>query len=168
MTLNLVIIIAVAGLTAWAFDQVLLGYLPKPEDITCLTRKEYGFVHAVADTLFPKGGAIEISGEEARVSHYIDDYLCKSPALQRILMKALFFLMEHATVITFAGITRFSRLPMAKRVKYLEGWEFSRFYFRRIAFLSLRALIAMAYFACPEVEKAIGYDHLKNCDYPQA
>ena len=100
------------------------------------------------------------SGTEAGIPAYVDGYLDRVPAPTRLLMRLLFFLVQHATLVFPArhplGFRRFSSLPPEQRVEVLEGWAGSRLFPRRLAFLSLRAILTMGYFADPVVLRRLG------------
>ena len=155
------VIVGVLG--AWAFSEVFRGYPAAPAGLKMLGKKNYAVICAIGEALFPKGGDIPPDYMEAKVPQFIDEYLLAVPTLTRRLMLALFFLMEHATYIFAFTTRRLSSLPLEKRIKYFEGWELSRFYPRRMAFTSLRAIYGMAYLGNPEVEKAIGVKISGKC-----
>jgi hypothetical protein len=73
----------------------------------------------------------------------------------RLLMRLLFLLIEHATLVFPApppgGRRRFSSLSHEQRVAVLDGWRRSPLFLRRLVFTSLRAMLSMGYFASPAV-----------------
>jgi len=155
------IIIGVIG--AWLFREMLLGYPATPSGIKTLGRKSYAVVRAIGEALLPPGGAIPISAEEANVPEFIDNYVATVPKLTGRLMLMLFFLMEHATYFFAFTTRRLSEMDVEERIKYLEGWEDSSLYPRRLAFTGLRAIYGMAYLGHPEVEAAMGFRMNDNC-----
>jgi len=115
---------------------------------------------AAADALFPRGGAIEWSGADAAIPGYVDRLVAASHPRTRILMRLLFFLVEHATLIFPApggvsGLRRFSSLDPERRLAVLDGWAGSRLFPRRLVFTSLRAIATFGYFAHPPVLGAL-------------
>ena len=155
--------VLVGVLGAWGFSEVFRGYPVTPGGMKVLGKKNHAIVCAIGEALLPEGGEIPLSYIQAGVPRFIDGYLVLVPPLTRRLMLALFFLMEHATYIFAFTPRRLSSLPVDKRVKYLEGWEYSLFYPRRMAFISLRAIYGMAYLGCPEVERAMGMNINRKC-----
>jgi len=155
------LVIGVVG--AWMVGQFFLGYTPPPSRFKRLGRKSYAVVCAIGEALMPEGGDIPPSAEQAGVPEFVDDYLDGVPTLTRRLIHMLFFLMEHATYFFAFTTRRLSEMDVKARIRYLEGWENSRFYARRLAFTSLRAIYGMAYLAHPEVEKAMGVDINRRC-----
>jgi hypothetical protein len=115
---------------------------------------------AVSEALFPAGGAVTPSGTEAGVAHYIDRLVAVSQPQQRRLMRALFFLIEHATLLFpapggLSGLRRFSSLDPEQRIAVVESWQRSNLLPRRIVFTSLRALCTLGYLADPTVLRAL-------------
>ena len=145
------------ALLAIGLRRLGLGYPATP--LAALARREAAFVEAAADAMFPPGGEIPESGVEAGIPGYVDRYLEALPGRQRLLIRALFLLMEQATLLFpapgWGGWRRFSSLAPAQRAAALEGWRSSRLSPRRLVFLALRSLLTMGYFACPSVLRAV-------------
>jgi hypothetical protein len=75
---------------------------------------------------------------------------------QRLLMRALFFLIEHATLVFpapggISGLRRFSKLRPDQQVAAIQGWQSSRLFPRRLVFVALRSLCTIGYLADPAV-----------------
>lgn len=134
---------------------LLLGYPPRRFTTRVLNRKEQAVVAACAETLFPERDPMPLTGVEAGVVEYFDSHLFELPGDKRLQIRALIWLIEHGPWI-FAGAPRFSRLSPARREAFLADMSTSRFYLRRIAFLSLRTLLCMAYFANPQIAARLG------------
>jgi len=139
----------------YALTRVLAGYGPSQRQLRVLARREEAFLDAAAEATFPPGGAIEASGLDADLPSYADEWLSRVHPRIRILMRALLFLVEHATLFFPApaprGWRRFSALSPEQRAAVLEGWENSRLFPRRLVFSSLRAVLTMGYFSHPPV-----------------
>jgi len=150
----------VAVLVGYALVRVFAGYPAPTQPAQALRRRELALVAAVSDALFPPGGAVPESGREADVAGYVDRLVAASQPRQRVLMRALFFLFEHATIFFPApggpgGLRRFSSLDTDQREAVLERWRTSRLFPRRLAFTSLRALCTLGYFASPSVLRTL-------------
>jgi hypothetical protein len=146
-------LVLVLGWRAWG------GY-PEPEaKLVRLSRREAAFVAAAAEALFPRGGAVAPSGLDAGVPAWCDRWLDALPAGTRRLVRALFVLVEHATLVFPApgwdGWRRFSALDPGRRGAVLEDWRTSRFFLRRLVFTSLRAIVTQGYFADAAVLRAL-------------
>jgi hypothetical protein len=147
------------ALATWGGLRVWSGH-PRPEaPARRLARRELAFLAAAADAMYPPGGEVPASGREAGVPAYTDRYVDAVPAGTRRLMRMLFFLVEHATLLFPApgasGWRRFSSLSATQRVAVLEGWRTSRLFPRRLVFNSLRAILTMGYFSHPPVLRAL-------------
>ena len=139
--------------------RIRAGYPRAPQGLRVLSAGEVAFLAAAADATFPPGGAIAPSGSDAHVPEYLDRYLAAVPPKLRRLMRLLFFLLEHATLIFppggSTGLRRFSSLPPAARIAYLASWRQSRLFPRRLVFTSLRSILGLAYLADPAVQRAL-------------
>jgi len=152
-------LVAVVAFLVWGLSRILAGY-PRSDACSLLTRQESAFVIAAGDATFPPGGAIPYSGSDAGTAGYVDRWLAVLHPRMRLLMRMLFFLVEHATLFFPApggrGFRRFSSLSLEQRAVVLDGWRTSRWYARRLVFTSLRAILTMGYFAHPPVLRALG------------
>jgi hypothetical protein len=141
------------------FFRVLGGYPRQEPPLRRLSRREAGFVAAAAEALFPRGGAVPPSGLDAGIPAWTDRWLDALPAGTRFLVRCLFALVEHATLLFPApgwdGWRRFSALDPARRGAVLEAWRTSRWFPRRLVFTSLRAIVTQGYFADAAVLRAL-------------
>ena len=154
--------LAGAALLAWAAWRVFGGY-PDAVPGVALSRRELAALAALADAVFPGGGALGRSGVEAGVPRYVDRLVAASQPRQRALIRLLFFLLEHGTLLLPApgglrGLRRLSAQPHEARVAWLEGWRTSSLFARRLAFTSLRALLTLGYFADPVVQRRLSLE----------
>jgi hypothetical protein len=136
-----------------ATRRVFLGYADPRRG--ALAPREVALVAAASEALFPAGGPIPESGLDADVPGFVARYVAAVPPRMRLLMRLLFLLIEHATLVFPApppgGRRRFSSLSQAQRVASLDGWRRSPLFPRRLVFTSLRAMLSMGYFASPAV-----------------
>jgi hypothetical protein len=151
-----------AALLTWVFARVFWGYprpLYRPQ---ALSRRELAFVEAAATATFPPGGAIAASGADAEVGAYTDRWMATLHPRMRLLMRLLFFLVEHATLFFPApgwqGFRRFTALLPGQQSAVLDDWARSRVRVRRLVFQSLRAIVTMGYFAHPPVLRQLGLE----------
>ncbi len=152
--------IALGAVIGYGLARFLVGYPVAGFAYETLSRREVATIRAASDAIYPPGGEIPPSGNEAGIVEYTDRYLAMLPGQQRTLMRMLFFLVEHATLFFPApgpgGFRRFSSLSGEQRVAVLEGWRSSRLFPRRLAFTSLRAILTMGYFSDPAVVRPLG------------
>lgn len=141
---------------AW---RVWAGYPRPASPLPGLSRREAALVAAVAEALFPRGGAVQPSGLDAGVPAWCGRWLVALPPGTRLLVRCLFALVEHATLLFPApgwdGFRRFSALDPERRGQLLEGWRTSRWFVRRLVFTSLRAIVTQGYFADAAVLRAL-------------
>jgi len=120
------------------------------------TRREFRIVCDLADTLFPAGNALGITGRQARVPEYIDHMLADMRADKAAELKAMFLLFEHGTLAFGMRTRRFTELTPRDRESYLRRWERAQVYSRRMLAAGLKALLGLAYFAHPDVRAELG------------
>ncbi len=148
--------IAVAIVLGWGLVRICVGY-PRPSVRPIrLDRRELAFLAAAAEAMFPRGGHIQPSGIDAQVPAYVDRLVEASHPRIRLLMRLLFFFVEHATLFFpapggLSGFRRFSSLSLEQRSAALEAWGSSSLFPRRLVFTSLRALLTLGYFSHPPV-----------------
>lgn len=124
-----------------------------------MPKSEQAVVAACADTLFPPDGPISVSGTEAGLVGYVGTYVSGMPWARRALIRLLFLFIQLSPWLFGPRRSRFTRLSPADRQRALEEMAASTLYFRRIAFLSMRAIMTMGYFACPHVDALIMRKH---------
>ena len=149
----------VLGLALALGWRILAGYPGPANAVEGLSRREAALVAAAAEALFPRGGSVPPSGLEAGVPAWCGRWLAALPAGTRFLVRCLFALVEHATLLFPAqgwdGFRRFSALDAERRGQVLEGWRTSRWFPRRLVFTSLRAIVTQGYFADAAVLRAL-------------
>ena len=159
MPIRFVLATAVLSALAWGVQRRFGGYPPHPGG-QLLGAREWAFLEAASEVMFPPGGALSPSGREAGVPAFVDGYVASVPSGMRLLMRLLLLLFEQATLLFSApgagGHRRFSDLSTAQRAAVFEGWRTSRLFPRRLAFTSLRALLCMGYLADPAVLRELG------------
>ncbi len=122
-------------------------------EIRSLNRREQKLIAAVADAYFPPGGPIPLSGTDAGIVPYFDRYMERSPKRTAFLMRLLIVFTEMSPFAFGSMRKRFTSLPHAEQIRHLSEAATSQVYFRRVSFVSLRALMTMAYLANDEVAK---------------
>jgi len=149
-----VVILCVA--LAFVVRQLFFGYPKRSVEPSSLSAREQAIIAACADALFPSGGPIPLSGTEAGLVAYMDGYLGRFSRRSRLLTRMLFLFIEHSPWIFGPRPARFTRLRPEERIEALDRMAHSRIYFRRVAFLSLRAMLTMGYLANDDVAKQLG------------
>jgi hypothetical protein len=159
MTSGTLLAIGVVAVLALAARRFLAGYPRRATPPRCLSAREIATVAAAAQATFPRGGAIQPSGLDAGIPDHVDRFVAAQQPAMRLLMRLLFVLIEHATLVFPAsgrgGRRRFSSLAEPQQVEVLDGWRTSRLFPRRLVFTSLRAILTMGYFADPNVLRTL-------------
>lgn len=149
--------VAALVLAALLVRAVFFGYPPAQLPGGALfSRKEQAVVAAAADALFPPAGPIPVSGTEAGLVSYVDAYAAGLPGTPRFLVRLLFHSIEHGPWLWGPRRVRFTRLRAEERIQALREMAESQLYFRRVSFLSMRAMMTMGYLSCPAVSREMG------------
>ena len=148
------------GVGVFVLLRIVAGYPAPPRVFAALARREAAFLDAAGETFFPPDDSMPVSGGQADLPGYADRYLAALPARQRTLVRALFALFEHGTLVFPAkgrgGFRRFSSLSAGQRFEVLRGWETSGLYLRRMAFTALKAVLILGYVGHPQSLHALG------------
>lgn len=120
-----------------------------------LSRREQSILAAVGNAFFPPDGPIPVCGVDAGVVAYFDRYMQRSGRMQRMLMRLLFAFIDLSPLPFGPRRRRFTSLSQEDRIRLLDGMARSRIYFRRVSFISIRALMTMAYLSNARVAEAM-------------
>ena len=131
----------------------LFGRDEAPEKRSSLSRLERELVAAVADAYFPPDGPIPVSGTEAGLPAYLEAWVGRSDPGQRVLMRLLLAFTELSPLVFGPRRRRFTHLAPEEQLAFLDGAAKSTIYFRRVSFISLRALLTMGYLSNDEVAR---------------
>jgi len=121
-----------------------------------LDRHEKQIVTACTEVLLPAGGAIAVSGLDAKVVETFEQLLANVPPMTRMLLRAMLQFVERSPWAYGYSPRPLSRLDLSQRHKVLERLMNSRFYLVRTAFLGLRTVLTVAYFRDENVMQALG------------
>lgn len=157
--------IFVAGLVViglFLVHRLVLGYPRPPARLEAVGPWDAAFLNAAADTFFPADGPLPVAGRDAELAARTDRYLAQLPRRQRLLIRALFMLIEQSTLIFPArgvgAFRRFSSMSPEQREAVIQGWADSGLYLRRTAFSALKAVLIMGYLGHPECRRALGFE----------
>lgn len=153
MLTSLLLVVLVAGLGVFVHRRGFAGYAPAPAGLAVLHRGEAAFVQAVAEVLFPAGGAMALSGADAQLAQSVDRHLAALPEAKRFQIRLLFHFVEHVTLFLPGhepgGRQRFSSLSAAARVSLLERLANHPRSVVRLLFTALRSVFVLAYLGHP-------------------
>jgi hypothetical protein len=155
-----ILLVLLMGVGVAVFLRLLAGYPATSTSFAVLAPREAAFLDAAGETFFPPDDTLPVSGGHADLPGYADRYLVALPGRQRTLVRALFALFEHFTLVSPArgrgGFRRFSSLSPEQRFEVLRGWESSGLYVRRMAFTALKAVLILGYVGHPQSLNALG------------
>ena len=121
------------------------------------SRRQEEILLAAADALLPADVSFRVLPRDVHLAEEVRRFFTGMGRghVTRIGLLLLFF--EYSTPLFSLTSRTFTRLGGQERTLALQGWEESRFYFRRALFVGIKTLITMVFFGIPEVEEAIGY-----------
>lgn len=156
----MILLVLLMGVGVVVFLRVAAGYPATAASFAVLARGEAAFLDAAGETFFPPDASMPLSGRHVDLPGYADRYLAALPARQRTLVRALFALFEHCTLVVPAkgrgGFRRFSSLSPEQRFEVLRGWETSGLYLRRMSFTALKAVLILGYVGHAQSLRALG------------
>ena len=159
--------LVLAAVLVYAILRLTSGYSDFRGRFDHIAAREAAFLDAVAEVMFPVGGAIPLSGVEANLPRYVDGYLSILHGRQRLQIRLLLLFFEQATIFFPApgrlGFRRFSALDLDQRLAVLRAWSQSRFFLRRLLFTALRAVLVLGYLGHPDALR-----HLRLAPYEVA
>lgn len=125
-----------------------------------LTPYEAKIIGALSQTMYPRGGDLAPDHGQQRALEYVDTWLTAIPLKERTLVRCMFVMYEMGMLVFGPSRTRtFSAAKPEHQAAYLNAWENSSIYFRRISFSGLRSVLTLAYFADPSVQAMIGVEN---------
>lgn len=120
-----------------------------------LSSRELEVVEATSEVLFPHG-VFPVAGGDGQTAPEVDRLLADvidPPVVGPF--RSMLGALEWGTLVSRG--TRFSDLTLAERTEVIDVWASENPTPRRMAFESLQAILAMAFFRRPEVNAAIGW-----------
>ncbi len=143
---------------AAALRHVTSGYAAPHMALVVLSTKEYRIVEAIAARFLATNDPDFPTPESLNTAARIDRVLQKLDDTNLAELRQLLHFIEHALPLRHGYLTRFSRLEAGPQRVVLEGMSKSSVGLLRGAFVSLKGLVSMAYFADARTWPAIGYD----------
>ena len=136
----------------------LRGRAARVPGLACLSDHEYRTLAALAQALFPRGGAFELGADDLDMARGFDTFLHDEPAWNQGDLKRALFLMEIGPVIFEGRLRTFSNLTPDERVAHFEAWTLSDMQLRRQVALAFRRFLSLAFYDQPKVWEHIGYE----------
>lgn len=151
--------LAAGGLAATgaAAFLALRGRAPAVAGLRCLSPHEYRTFNALAEALFPRGGAFPPGAADFDLGHKFDAFLADEPSWNQDDLKKALFLLELGPAIFERRLTSFSRLPEGERLAHFRRWAEGDRVLLRTASAALRKFTALVYYDQPPVWPHLGY-----------
>jgi hypothetical protein len=124
--------------------------------VRALTAREASIFACVTDTVVAPEPALPPVRETDAVA-FFDDWMARSPAFNRIGMRALLYLMELSPLVTGGG-ARLRRLDRAARAQWLGAIERSPNAQLRLVAKLVKGSAQLAYYGDDRVLRICGYD----------
>ena len=124
-----------------------------------LTKREVRVIKTLGQTLFPRGGKLASDSIDADVVTYIDRYMSHLSKWDQLRLRSLYQLFEFGIAAsTLNPAKRFTTADPEERREYLEEWEHSSIYARRMIFGGMRSVFLLAYLSNETVSGEFGMD----------
>lgn len=130
---------------------------PASDSFLVFCRSEVAVLEALSLTFFPEPNPIGISGTEAQVPLYLDQYVSKFSFFARTGIRVLVRLTNWIPVFLFTSGRTFRRMKIEQRERFLSRWRSSSWHLFRLLFHGIKLFFATAYFNHPGVLRRIGY-----------
>lgn len=122
-----------------------------------LAKTERRILQSVGQTMYPRGGAIDVDARDVGLVDYVEDYLDRLPYWDRIQLRAFFRLFDLGFAFTTtAPGRRFVDAHPDEQREYLDSWEHSPNYYKRMGWQGLRMVVTFAYAQSPDVKLGMG------------
>ncbi len=109
------------------------------------TDREFEILMAVTDTMIPSGGNPTHSAVELKTPQFVDGFVSQLGDTYKVLIPTLLSIVEYGAMLGYPFKT-FSKLNSARREQYIKQMENSSFRLIRLAFLTIKMIIAQCYF----------------------
>lgn len=153
--------LGIAGTVLLGGGGGLLALRGRARSITglrCLSRHQATTLEALAECLYPAGGAFELGASGLELARGVDAFLVDAPAWQRRDLGRALHLLEFGPLLFERRLATFSHLPPAERLAHFETWRRSDSDTRRQVAAAFQRLLAVLFYDRPEAWVAIDYD----------
>jgi len=120
-------------------------------------------VRALIEVVKPKKPGFDLPLEDEMVE-FLDKFYAFFPFHMKLGFPAGLLLLEYGTFIFAFKLRPFSRLSLAERKRYVEGWVDSSISLRRDLIKGVKGVCLTAFYAQPAVMAHIGYDLAAHLD----
>jgi hypothetical protein len=125
-----------------------------------LTPREASIFACVVDTVVAPEPALP-PVRETDAATFFDDWMARSPALNRIAMRVLLYALELSPLAT-GGRARLRRLDHSARTSWLRAIEHARNPYMRLGLKLVKGAAQLSYYGDDRVLAICGYDAEAN------
>jgi len=125
------------------------------KELKVFDQKLYKIMKAIGETIIPPGGPFDVDPQVVDPVLLFDNYLDGMSKLQLKGIKFVIYTIEYAPLIT--RLKKFTNMSSEQRLKYLQGWENSRFFSKRSILLLIKMLFLMTFYSDDVVARTINY-----------
>lgn len=123
-----------------------------------LTNYEKRIAAALAETMAPPECGFDLCAADVDTVSWLDDYIRKSILMMRVLILALFSVIELSPLIFGFGPRRFTSLSAERRDEYLNRWRDLKLYPLNMVVILVRLVISLSFYQDERVLVELGYD----------
>lgn len=135
----------------------LRGCAPRVEGLRCLSAEEHRTFEALAEALFPEGGAFPLGARGLGLGRAFDAFLEGEDDDRQSDLKTALLLLEFGPLLYGHRLVTFSNLDAEGRLAHFEAWATSGDLVRREISLALRKFASFVFYDRPEAWPGIGY-----------
>jgi len=114
-------------------------------------------IEALSEAIIPAEGEIPIAVKETSSIRFLAKYLMELDSGARFGIKVLLIAFDFLPFLFIFRFSRFVNLSAENKLRYLQNWNNSRIYYRRMVVVLLKTLIGMGFYNDPRVLDAIGF-----------
>jgi hypothetical protein len=112
---------------------------------------------AFADRIIPPGGDIPYRFTDTRGLAFLEKSLAELPPGAAFGLKAMLVALDFGPVLCIFRLSRFVNLSPEDQDRYLEDWQESRIYWRRMVLVLLKTIFGISFYSDPKVLKHLGW-----------
>ncbi len=118
--------------------------------------RTFDILNQLSEQIIPSGDETYPGTKEIDLPSIIIDRFGNIPVGLPAL-KTVIWWWELSPFINSLAFKRFSKMSSEQQIRYMEGWECSRFYIKRMAFIGIKALFMIYFYNDPIIWEKIGY-----------
>lgn len=126
-----------------------------------LSPRQRKILEKLAEAVVPPGGPFALGAGDVGLADLVVDFVQNMGKQPWDALGGILWVVEFAPFLFNLRFSRFSKLPLEERVRFVEGLNNSRFLFKQGIALALRGFIAPPFYGLAQVAQAAGWT--KGC-----